>query len=346
HRELAVVVERHHHALLRGGLLDRRRDRGRLLAREEGGHRIAGRRGDELLESEALVVAAERDVLERHHREVPDLGHEVVQLADLESHGTRQLVVRRLATELVLELLRAPDQVVRLLADGARHPVERAQLVEDRAADADAGVGLEVRRLPGIELLERVEEAVHAPAHHLVVLDRRGESALDLLDDLPHEREVRAEVFIGAARARARLAQRSASPPPRRMLPSRRPVSVVARRPRSAPHGIAPLGPDPAGKAGEKVVLAVAATPMPLCTNLFAFPREPRPSLAISLQARETRGVSPAPKRARRSRHRASPAPGRNAAARAGGEPLTVATRMPRSVEVRRRPRTSISDGK
>src|SRR4051794_41350095 len=47
----------------------------------------------------------------------------------------------------------------RALAHRARHPVQRAELVDDRALDAGDRVGLELHFAPEVEALDRVDEA-------------------------------------------------------------------------------------------------------------------------------------------------------------------------------------------
>ena len=59
-------------------------------------------------------------------------------------------------------------------ADRARHPVERAQLVDDRALDACDRVGLELDVAVGIEALDRADQAEQAVRDEVVLVDVGG----------------------------------------------------------------------------------------------------------------------------------------------------------------------------
>src|SRR5258708_37674657 len=61
-------------------------------------------------------------------------------------------------------------------ADAARHPVERAELVDDRALDAHDRVGLELD-LPGeVEALDRRDQADQAVGDQVGLLDMRRQA--------------------------------------------------------------------------------------------------------------------------------------------------------------------------
>jgi hypothetical protein len=72
----------------------------------------------------------------------------------------------------------------------ARHPVERAELVEDGALDAELGVGLELAVLLGVVLLDRVHEPDDAGVVEVVEVDVRGQPHGDAVDDVADERGV------------------------------------------------------------------------------------------------------------------------------------------------------------
>ena len=80
--------------------------------------------------------------------------------------------------------------LARLLADGAGHPVDGAQLVEDGAADPGDRVGLELHVLAGIELVDGVEEAEHPETDKIVELDVLRHAHGDLPRHVLHQRGV------------------------------------------------------------------------------------------------------------------------------------------------------------
>src|SRR5919199_188060 len=146
-RQVLVVVERHHEllalrqapdrlgdAVLQVGGVHRRRRVGRVgvVERVEQADRVAAR------------VARRPQLVERGDRRVGDLHEEVLELLDRDLQFGRHLLVGRRALELVLELGVGLLDLARAGADRARDPVQRAQLVDDRALDAGDRVGLEL----------------------------------------------------------------------------------------------------------------------------------------------------------------------------------------------------------
>ena len=65
-----------------------------------------------------------------------------------------------------------------------------AQLVEDRALDAELGVRLELAVLPGIVLVDRVHQPDHARVVQVVQVDVRGEAYRDPVHDVSDQRSV------------------------------------------------------------------------------------------------------------------------------------------------------------
>src|SRR4029453_14924361 len=100
------------------------------------------------------VLAAAADLLEVHQRDPAYLVHQLMELVDLEPERVRHLFLGRRAAEPLLDLAVGALQAPALLADAARHPVERAELVEDRTLDAELGIGLELAVLVGVVLLD------------------------------------------------------------------------------------------------------------------------------------------------------------------------------------------------
>jgi hypothetical protein len=75
------------------------------------------------------------------------------------------------AAQALLHLAIGALETPALLAHAARYPVERAQLVEDRALDAKLGVGLELAILLGIVFLDRVHQADDTGVVQVVQVD-------------------------------------------------------------------------------------------------------------------------------------------------------------------------------
>ncbi len=97
------------------------------------------------------------------------------------------LLVGRRAPELRLELADRPLDLARPRAHRARHPVERAQLVDDRAADPRDRVGLELDVALGVVAVDRAHQAEQPVGDEVGLLDvgrqPRAEPARDVLDE-------------------------------------------------------------------------------------------------------------------------------------------------------------------
>ena len=87
-----------------------------------------------------------------------------------------QLGLARGALQLVLELGLGRLDFAGARADRARHPVERAQLVDDRAADPGHREGLELDPALGLEALDRADQAHQAVGDQVGVVDVRGQA--------------------------------------------------------------------------------------------------------------------------------------------------------------------------
>jgi hypothetical protein len=59
-------------------------------------------------------------------------------------------------------------------ADGARHPVQRSQLVDDRALDAGDRIGLELDLTAGVEALDGADQPEQAVRDEVLLVDVRG----------------------------------------------------------------------------------------------------------------------------------------------------------------------------
>ena len=79
---------------------------------------------------------------------------------------------------------------------GARRPVGLAHFVEHRAANADAGVGLEVRALARGVMTGCVEQSDHAGLDEIIDLDVRRHAAHQVIGDALHQIRMPQDEFI------------------------------------------------------------------------------------------------------------------------------------------------------
>src|SRR3954469_957782 len=163
-REVLVVVERDDEALALGEGLDRVRetvlDLGRLrLGLGVDRIRVVNRVEHRDLAATALRVRERPQVVERQHRGVRDLEESAVELLDFHLELRGHLLVGGRALELGLELGVRLLEVASASADRPRHPVEGAELVDDRALHAGDGEGLELDLAVEIEALDRPDQA-------------------------------------------------------------------------------------------------------------------------------------------------------------------------------------------
>jgi hypothetical protein len=118
----------------------------------------------------------------------------------------RDLLIRRRTHELLLE---DGDRALDLTCAGpdrARHPVERAQLVDDRSADARHREGLELDLAARVESLDRADQAEKAIRDEVLLVDVRRQAGSDAPGDELHERRVRQDEPV-AERLVSRLAE-------------------------------------------------------------------------------------------------------------------------------------------
>ena len=102
----------------------------------------------------------------------------------------RDLLVGRRAHELLLERCDRALDLPRARANRARHPVERAQLVDDRAADARHREGLELDLAAGVEALDRADQPEEAVRDEVLLVDVRRQARAHSSGDELHERRV------------------------------------------------------------------------------------------------------------------------------------------------------------
>ena len=89
--------------------------------------------------------------------------------------------------ELLLERGDRALDLPRARADRARNPVERAQLVDDRAADARHREGLELDLAVGVEALDRADEAEQPVRDEILLVHVRRQARPDATGDELHE---------------------------------------------------------------------------------------------------------------------------------------------------------------
>src|SRR6185369_9186496 len=206
--------ERDHELLAFGETTDRVRHEVHALLREQRAQRIGVGFVVVTVVSEALLAAAEPQVLEREERHLADLAEQLLVLPERQLELAGDLLFGGRTAQAPFELVRDLLDERGLLAHAARYPVERAEMVEDGAADAELRVGREERFLLRVVLLDRVEQADDPPRHQVVELDVRRFPHREPLDHPADEREIAAQhvlaialrrgVADAASRARAR----------------------------------------------------------------------------------------------------------------------------------------------
>ena len=114
----------------------------------------------------------------------------VLEVLDAHLELVGHLLVGRRALQLVLELLVGALDLAGAGAHRARHPVQRAQLVDDRALDARDRVGLELDLALGLEALDRADQADEAVGDEVGLLDVRGQPGRHAAGDVLDQRRV------------------------------------------------------------------------------------------------------------------------------------------------------------
>src|SRR5919108_57767 len=104
------------------------------------------------------------------------------------SGSTRDLIVARRPVELRLERRDRALDLPRPRPDRARDPIQRAELVDDRALDASDRVRLELDVAVGVVPLDRADQSEQAIRDEILLLDMRGKTAPESPGDVLHER--------------------------------------------------------------------------------------------------------------------------------------------------------------
>src|SRR5215216_2243100 len=200
-RQVLVVVERDHELLA----LRQRGDRVGQAVLELGGReqllRVGRVRVVQRVEQRDLVAGGVRDrpqLVERDDRRVGDLDERLLELV-------RHLLVGRRPVQPVLELAVRALDLTRAGAHRARHPVERTQLVDDRALDARDRVRLELDLAIDVEALDRVDQADQPVGDEVGLLHVRRKAGGHPTGHVLHERGVSDDELLACAAGAGRL---------------------------------------------------------------------------------------------------------------------------------------------
>src|SRR3954454_4572607 len=189
-RQVFVVVEGDHEllALRQGGdgvgqpvlELGRREHllrirRVRVVERVEQAHGVAG------------GVAHGPQLVERDHGRVGDLDEDLLELLDRHLQLACHLLVGRRPVQPVLELRVDLLDLPRPRAHRPGNPVQRTQLVDDRALDPRDRVRLELDLTLELEALDRVDQADQPVRDEIGVFDVRGKTGGHPAGDVLHE---------------------------------------------------------------------------------------------------------------------------------------------------------------
>ena len=118
--------------------------------------------------------------------------------------------------QLRLELGDRALDLARAGAHRARHPVHRAQLVDDRALDARDRVRLELDVAVGVEALDRADQPEQAVGDEVALLDVRRQAAPQPAGHVLDERRVREDQPVAQRRGRPCACTRARAPGCRR----------------------------------------------------------------------------------------------------------------------------------
>jgi hypothetical protein len=159
-----------------------------------------------------LVPAAARDrpqLIQRSDGRPGDVGEGLLELVLRDAELLGDLLVRRRTVQLALELRDRALDVARTSANRPRHPVHRAQLVDDRALDPRDRVRLELDVALGVVALDRADQPEQPVRDEISLVDVRGQARAEPAGDVLHERRVRQDqpvadclvALVGAIRA-------------------------------------------------------------------------------------------------------------------------------------------------
>src|SRR5581483_2819503 len=129
-------------------------------------------------------------LVERRDRRPRDVRQRLLELVDRDPDLPGDLLVRRRPPELRLERRDRALDLAGAGAHGARDPVECAQLVDDRAADAGDRVGLELDVAVGVVPLDRTDQAEEAVRDEVALVHVRGQPGAEPSGHVLDERRV------------------------------------------------------------------------------------------------------------------------------------------------------------
>ena len=285
----------------------------------------------------AARVGRAPELVERADRRIGDLQQRGAELLDRQLELARELLLGRDALQPRLELEVGALDLAGAGAHRARHPVERAQLVEDRALDARDRVGLEADLAAEVEALDRGDQAAEAVGDQVGLVDVRRQARAHAPGDVLDQRRVGDDETV----ARLLVTRRLVAPPQIAKLDG-----FYVRLHRGSPNPL-PEQATLAGDCGRRHVSAARTLP------------ECKPASSRSSRARAAPG-SRAGRRRRRAdgsrrsdaaragapRRRGRPAPTRSAAAaerrrsRAGAPTWRAAARARRRARAPAAPRS------
>src|SRR5690606_29008404 len=149
-----------------------------------------------------IVLRLVREARDRDRARLAD--HALVFLErDLEALG--HLEVRRRAAQLDLEGLPHLVDAIGLVPDDARHPIERAQLIEDGAANPGRAIGLEFHPPIEIEPIHGVHETEDSGALQIVELAILGQLREEPFGDIADEWQIALDQDVAQALIARRL---------------------------------------------------------------------------------------------------------------------------------------------
>ena len=189
--QTVVVVHHQHGPLPLGHAVDGRDQRLLGLLGLEGVDRPAGAVREGLAERRALgAVAATQHLVERHHADGRDLAQSLVEVADAHLELGRDLGLVGRTPQRRLQMGERLLDRTGLGAHRAGHPVDGAELVDDRALDARNGVRLEPQVAVELETLDRVDQPDDAVADEILLVEVPWQPGQHTAGDVLHERRV------------------------------------------------------------------------------------------------------------------------------------------------------------
>ena len=214
--QLLVVVERDDELLALGQARDRVGERLLLLRDREGALRVGSALVLDRVDERDLVAAAEPETVQSSSSAAIEERAISPRLSSSSSSVMPSFFaisssVGR-AAEPGLELADRPLDLARAGADGARHPVHRAQLVDDLALDPGHRVRLELDVARRVVALDRADQPEQAVRDEVALVDVGGQPGAEPAGDVLHERRVREDqpvanlLVAGTAGSRATAA--------------------------------------------------------------------------------------------------------------------------------------------